>query len=339
MDAVQEGPPGYTITYRIRFPRLRDQTETVDVKRPFLSRNTGTTESQLTGFARLVVQPKTGTRSVLSPPPAAVDPRPSLVVDRGVAEGLLDRREQRQVAGERCQIYRGFGGVSASTVSAALPTEHVDVCISADGLILEEWHVREGAPVSQRVAVGVLRTTPPLADVTEVPTVSAAQGGGSVLAVDPASEPQGRFFVLDTPPAQFERRGRYSVVPPQSGLTDPADRRGAVASTADVYVRGADVLVVDRGSTLDLGRAFQPRPEGRPIDLGAVFGEGELLLSWTGPEVRWGDADGRFVRVYGTVSVDEVVAVARSLRETPGGDGLVFLEQPSRGGSPAIGAP
>jgi hypothetical protein len=294
--------------------------------RPWRSRRTSAVDVSATSFGRLSTAPAKGTRTIVSPPPAAIDPRPSLVVDRAVAEGLLERREQRLVGGQRCQVYRSRSPVSSTTISAALPTGHTDSCISREGLVLDEWQVVDGRAIRQRRAVEVDLDGEDLAPVTDPPTVTAAQGGGSVLPVDAATEPVGRFFVLDEPPAGFRLRGRYSLVPPQAGLTDETERRRAVASTADVYERGNDVLVVDRGNTLNLDRAFQPRPEGRAVDLGPVFGEGELLLSWSGPEVRWGDEDGRFVRVYGTVPVEQVVAVAKALRATEGGAGLSFLE-------------
>lgn len=330
--SLSEGPSEYTITYRNRSPGARDTVETLEVSRPYRSRTSSPTQVRQTDFARISLNPGSSQATVLNPPPGPIDPRPWLVVDRAVAEGLLERREQRSVAGERCQVYRGFDGVAASTISAALPGSHVDVCVSKDGLVLEEWQIRGGRANRQRIATRIERQDPLLPPIDDAPPLPAAQGGGSVLAVDPLSEPPGRFFVLEAPPPGFELRGRYSVVPPQAGLADPAERRRAVASTADVFERGIDVVVVDRGGTLNLERAIQSRPEGRSVDLGPVLGPGELLLSWSGPEVRWGDADGKFIRVFGTIGVDEVLALARSLRETDGGPGLVFLEPaPSNG--------
>lgn len=324
---IGAGPAAYTIRYALREPGRPDAAETVAVARPYRSKRSSPTETTVTDFARLQVTPAKGAVSVLSPPPAAVDPRPALVVARAVEEGLLEAREWRKVLGRRCRVHRGLSSVASSTISAALPTQHTDVCVDAEGLVLEEWQVFEGKAVRQRVATAI-ETSADVEAVTAEPTLAVAQGGGSVLAVDPASEPPGTFYVLDAAPAGATRRGRYAVVPPQPGLADESERRRAVASTADVYERGADVLVVDRGATLNQEDAFQPRPEGRPVELGPTLGTGELLLSWTGPEVRVKLTDGRFVRVLGTLTIEEVVAAARSLRETPGGSGLVYLEQP-----------
>jgi hypothetical protein len=325
--AVGAGPAAYTIRYALREPGRPETTETVEVERPYRSRRTGPTETTVTDFARLQVTPGQGAVSVLSPPPAAVDPRPALVVDRAVAEGLLEAREWRRVLDRPCRVHRGLSSVSSSTISAALPGRYTDTCVGEDGLILEEWQVFEGRAVRQRIATEI-STTATVEPIVAEPTLAVAQGGGSVLRVDPASEPPGTFYVLDRPPAGLTLRGRYAVVPPQPGLADESERRRAIASTADVYEQGADVLVVDRGATLNQEDAFQPRPEGRPVDLGPL-GAGELLLSWTGPEVRVKLTDGRFVRVFGTLPVDAVVEVARSLRETPGGSGLVYLDRPA----------
>lgn len=330
--AVGPGPPTYTVTYEVREPGRPVTRETIAVERPYRSRRTTDTDVTVTSFGRLQVTPRDSEATIVSPPPAAVDPRPDLVVGRAAEEGLLDRREQRLVANQRCQVFRARSPISSSTISAALPMDHTDICISAEGLVLEEWQVDDGVPVRHRLAVDLdVDVDAEVEAVTREPTLSAAQGGGSVLAVEATSRPEGRFYELAATPEGFTLRGRYSVVPPQAGLSDDKERRRAVASTADVFERGADVLVVDRGSTLNLDPAFQPRPEGRRIDdIGPAFGgaAGELLLSWTGPEVRWGDDDGRFVRVYGTVPVDVLVETMRALRTTEGGTGLVFTGAP-----------
>ncbi|HUP85954.1 MAG TPA: hypothetical protein VM143_09840 [Acidimicrobiales bacterium] len=326
---ITRGPDDYAVTFEVREPGRPTTRETISVVGPFLSRRTNPTEVSETSFGRLAIQPSRGARSIVSPPPSAVVPRPDLVVGRAVDEGLVDAREMRRVAGRRCQVFRSLAPVSSSTISAALPTRHTDTCITGEGIVVEEWQVEDGRPVRQRVAVEVQLGGVDLSPIDEAPTINAGQGGGSVLPVDPGADPEGRFFVLDAPPPGFHLRGRYSVIPPQPGLTDATERRKAVASTADVYERGTDVLIVDRGNTLNLDRAFQPRPEGRPVDLGPLFGQGELLLSWSGPEVRWGDEDGEFVRVYGTVSIDEVLATAKALRATPGGPGLIYLDPPT----------
>ena len=323
---IGPGPDAYAVTYEVREPGRPPIREVVAVERPYASRRVTPADETVTDFARLAVNPEAGVRTVVSPPPAPVDPRPGLVVARAVEEGFLAPREQRRVAGRTCQVYRALEPVSSSTISAALPGRYTDTCIDGDGLVLEEWQVTDGEAVRQRLAVDVAERADVPA-ITAEPTLSARQGGGSVLAVDPASRPEGRFYELAAAPDGFRLRGRYAVVPPQAGLEDPDTRRRAVASTADVFERGPDVLIVDRGSTLNLDRAFQPRPEGRPIaDLGPAFGgeAGELLLSWNGPEVRWGDEDGRFVRVYGTVDIDTILATMRSLRATEGGSGLVY---------------
>ncbi len=326
---IGDGSAGYTVTYDVREPGRPPARETIAVLRPYASLRMTPLDRTQTSFARLATTPSKGGATVVSPPPASVDPRPALVIERAIVEGFLQRREQRVVADQPCQVFRSLAPVSSSTISAALPGKYTDVCISAGGLVLEEWQVDDDRPIRQRVAVSVDAVAPDLPPLADAPTLTAGQGGGSVLRVDAASEPMGRFFVLDAPPSGFVLRGRYSIVPPQAGLTDANERRRAIASTADVYERGGtDVLIVDRGSTLNLERAFLPRPEGRSVDLGPVFGEGELLLSWNGPEVRWANDDGKFVRVFGTLPVDDIVAIARSLRETPGGPGLVFLDDP-----------
>jgi hypothetical protein len=157
------------------------------------------------------------------------------------------------------------------------------------------------------------------------PSVAAAEGAGSVIAVAPDSRPpDAEFYALDTPPAGFELRGRYTVVPPQAGLLDEAQRSSLVASIADVWTRGTDVLVVDQGGALNNQPTFTMQPHTKRVDLGAL-GQGEEVPGMAGNEVRVIVSGGRHVRVYGSLPIRELVAVARALHAVPGGT-LVPLE-------------
>src|SRR5205823_3628561 len=71
--------------------------------------------------------------------------------------------------------------------------------------------------------------------------------GGAVLCVLPVA------------PAGFVETGRYAVVPPQPRTPlDPSARLRLVSGVRDVYVRGADVIVVDQGGTLGGVAPFRP---------------------------------------------------------------------------------
>ena len=79
----------------------------------------------------------------------------------------------------------------------------------------------------------------------DLSTVPADSGGGFVAETEPDSRQPGRFWE-SVPPAGFERRGRYVVIPPQQeNFTDPTRRGNRLTYLSDVFVDGASVVVLD----------------------------------------------------------------------------------------------
>ena len=76
-----------------------------------------------------------------------------------------------------------------------------------------------------------------------------------------------------------------------------------MAGVADVFVRQSDFVAVWQGGAL---------------------GEGTVLLSALGTELRFPQERGRFVHVVGTLTVDELATIAGSMVATEGA-GLVYL--------------
>jgi len=114
--------------------------------------------------------------------------------------------------------------------------------------------------------------------------------------------------------------GQFSVVPPQPDNfgNDPTREANRRAAIVDVWRRGIDLVVLEQGGTLRGLAAFEPA-EGAPSIAVGAFGDGQLLLSASGVEVRVLRDGGRYVRAYGTVPAEELVAVASSMRAVPGG--------------------
>ena len=131
--------------------------------------------------------------------------------------------------------------------------------------------------------------------------------------------PPGEFLVTDRGPDGFEYLGRFSVVPaqPENFGDDPLRESFRRASVVDAWQRGHDFIAIDQGGTLRGADAFPPT-EGAPKMALGEFGDAELLLSGAGVEVRADRANGRYLRVYGTVGPDELVALAQSLRAVEG---------------------
>jgi len=337
MEHRVAAPDGWRIRYQVATPGSI-ATEDVIVRPPFEShteiRVRGEfSETRETALGVSVTKPVRANAVALAPVPEAAGFRPGPIVAGAVERGVLVRREQRTVAGRRCQVYRTSGDLSGLTFAAPPETggDHVDVCVDGDGLLLELVEFVDGDLVRQRVAlsvrVGVEVSDGEVRALPHEQTIPPSQGGGSVRPIDPASQPVGRFVAIDQPPAGFSLLGRFEVIPPQPDIARPDTRGRVVAGVSDVFVRGGDLIVVERGARLDQANPWEPDERFPSVDLGGDIGEGELLLGVTGGEVRALLGDGRFVRVYGTVPVDDLIAVARSLRQTDGGTGPVYLDE------------
>lgn len=339
-----DGPPtAYRITYRVESGPPDDRTistDVVSVLRPFDSRletwNDDVAEGQpdtvqVSALGALLFDAGDGQALIVARPPGtgASDLRLDATLAAAADAGSVERREVREVIGRRCQAYRSRAPLSAGTVVPALPDEHTDTCVDAAGLVLEERYMLAGKPVLRRVATDVEVETDLSADDFEVDGVAIPvdKGGGSFLAVDPESRPLGEFRELDRPPAGFSQVGRYAVVPGQAeAFADPTRRSTIVASTADVFASGADLLVVDQGATLEGAAPFTTDPAARLVEVDGV-GPMEVVITPQHLELRAALGGGRFLRVLGTVDLAVLAEVASRLRLTEG-DGLVYLERP-----------
>jgi hypothetical protein len=99
--------------------------------------------------------------------------------------------------------------------------------------------------------------------------------------------------------------------PPQGGVVD-------------VYTRGADFPLVDRGGTGGGADPFVAPPPAARADLGAL-GQAEVILGMTGSEVRIDQGGGHYLRVSGSLPADQLLDVMRHLAPQPGGE-LRFLD-------------
>lgn len=348
--AVEREPDSYEIVYRAVETATDDPvttTEHIRVKRPFLARveirrgpppGREATSQRLTRLGVLGTIGNEGKWTLFAVPPsvAGSDLRPSRVLEDAVDRGMLRVGERRRVLERECQMYRAGGVASGGNLVPYDPDgeEYADVCIDAAGLVLEEIWVDKGERLTRKVATSVQEGVE-LADGLFAPSdatpVPFEDGGGLVQEVDPSTTPQSTtFWVLDEPPAEFEHQGRYSVVParldPFRQEIDPSDDPRGTASIADVWVRGADVLVVDQGFVTSPGGEIEEHPHAEEVDL-AELGTGEAFLDLRSSEVRAQPEGGGFVRVYGTLSLDDLVDLARSLRPVETDEeGLRFLE-------------
>lgn len=293
-------------------------TEILTVRRPFESRvevrsgrPPGTERLSLTigGFAQQ--QRTSGAEaSVLtvepSPPPG--DVRVDGLLDDAVARGLLVATdERRELEGRPCDVYRTAGR---------------ELCIDEGGIVLGDELVVDGEVRRRRTAISVAVNPARLADedfaITGTP-VPPADGGGAIREVTADSRTdEATVYEMEAGAEGFRHRGRYAITPAGSvGETGIVPTGVRAVGVIDVWTRGPDFVAVFNGGTDDQADPFADDPRARPVEFASRLGES--VVSLAGAEVRADLGEGRFVRVYGTVAVDELVALARRLEPKTGG--------------------
>ena len=304
-------------------------TETLSVLRPWGSRLTtrsgpppgGTVTEELTSdVGKLRIQPSGGVTSVLVLPVdiAASDLRLDVDAPGLQTAGLAQWAERRRIGGRDCQVLLTTAPPQGQTL-ARLPAangDRVETCIDSDGLILEQLRFSGPSLLLRRRAVTV-ESAPSLDpkdfSITEASTTPVAQGGGNITTVDPSTLPPGPSWFLDSPPSGFVYQGHFAVAeqspPDANGLANPNRKAGFT----DVWRRGNDVIVLDQGGTLFGAAPFGPADGSRPVDLGGL-GAGEAIPGTRMSTVRVAQPGGRYVRLAGTLPVEQLVTLARTLR-------------------------
>jgi hypothetical protein len=326
---VDRVPVTYTAVFRVENragAEVTVTTEKVWVRRPFASRiETWRGNERLSlrqsAFGILANQSRgTGAPLNITVPPslASGDLRVDAVLDEAVRDKSILLRERREVYGRTCQVYRAGGPVFAGDVTPYKPGRgtYTDFCVDRNGLVVEEYWVNEDKLVRRRVATHVA-IDPPLdeklfeIDVPESKEVSR----GVVQLIDEDEMPKSEVPIWKLPrtPKGFDHLGRYLVVlsdqalPPNSGI--PA---GGALSTADVYQRGRDIVVVDQDPSL-AQRASLEKRLFRDVKLSNLRNE-VLIVDARMSEIRGRTGDGSFVRLFGTLPPKDLIRLARGLR-------------------------
>jgi hypothetical protein len=337
---IRRVPMSYRIVYRVESLSDREtavSTEDVHVGRPFDSR----TEARVgapPGSARQAVQVTSfGALETLAgdtsqpliiqtvPDLAAADVRADVDLPELEAQGLTIRREVRRIAGRPCQVFRFGESILSGAIKpyAAGSASFADECIDEAGLVLEDLWVTNGTRTRRKVATSVREGDAPNVAI-KGPFVEPKQGGGAVKPVDPASHSIGETYDLPAP-AGFTYRGRWAVVPPQPiDPNDPNGRSRLVAGTADVWVRGADVVILDQGGTLGGGAPFADDETAPAVEAGAA-GRGRLVLGLRMNQVRVLVGGGHYVKLLATLPSQDLRNLASTLVKLTGGTGLRYL--------------
>ena len=341
--ALTAEPSTYELRYRVeRYDpdKIQESEDRITVRRPFDGRVTSFANGRQTGdrasrFGTLIITTGEGPRTLVSPPsPATGDVRLVPALADAVEERWLEVRERRKVLGRECQVYRAGSTIVAGTLVpvGTTPGEHSDVCVDAEGLVLEEVWFKDGMPLQRRVAtrreVGRTYTDERFRLAADEPALTIDQGNGFIREIDPASAFEGSVYRLTVPPADAEYRGRFVVQPPtlspfQSPLDSPSERREQV-SLVDVWVRGVDLVIFSQTIAADISAVPNDAKTARRIELGPI-GTAATVLDLRSNEVRAELPEARFLRLAGSLPRDELLDLAGSLRAEEG-KGLVFLE-------------
>jgi len=331
-------PSGYHITYTITTPNSSGYTQELFVRRPFESfeQEISGGKPYLTTAMRLgeeVFRSKTGTSSLVHTAlsPALRDIRLDAVASYAIQAKMLRLVGRARVLGETCYVFRSGAALNSGPLKPIGSRSYVDSCIDRRGLVVYERTTTRGKVTAERratrIAIGSARSA---ADYSmDGQALAANKGGGAMQLLTLDSRPSsGPFWDIARAPARFRHVGRYVVIPSQpeayanmTALTmSPTGFPGSlVVSIDDVYVRGANALVIEQGSTVN-DATFSPPSGGKDVDLGPVLGHGQLLLSASASEVAAEPHEGnRFIRVIGTLPPDELIAIARSMTLQPPG--------------------
>ena len=316
----------YTATYRVdnrAGGNLVVTTEKYWVRRPFDSRievwrgkppGTSRLSVRYSTFATFATE-GTGSQPLhIAVPPGLASG--DLRIDAALTDALRTRaairRERRRVYGRPCQVYRFGGPVSAGDVTPyeAGAGEYADVCVDANGIVLEEAWTSKSKLIRRRVAETVAVDRPIEEGVFRIAIPSSAESlQGSVQRVTPG-DPIWRPARV---PSGFVSLGIFAVRVPSVAL--PSSPGGApapgVSSVSQIFVRGPDLLIVDQDPSLARYIASDDRP-ARPVEASPLK-QGEVVVDARMTEVRGASPDGSAVRVLGTLSPSELIELARSI--------------------------
>ena len=325
-EPIGRPPVAYALTYRVEGFAVDGAIIDIEeraVRLPWASRvsSAAAEEPGSTTFLQIadlgVLQ--TGTAASLASEPAIAPG--SAHVTPEVAEDVLEwRHEVRTILERDCQVVRAAGPIDVAEVAAPEEgaSDWADLCVDGDGLVLqEEWVI--GGDVFRRRTATALEvgdgSIPRDAFVATAERPEGVPGGSFVELTSDSRAPGVRHWELASPPDGFRHVGRYGFSPPRADDDQSVMQIPRVAVIVDVYEDGdGGAVVVANGGTADQSSLFEVGGEDADdvVDLGEL-GEGEVLVGLRQREVRTAFERGRFLRVYGTLEVDELIQLARTL--------------------------
>ena len=323
-QTIAKVPAAYRVSYRVETQtKTQPLTENVTVRRPFEMRYRIADEGKLdTPLYDLIVTKTHRTERNTGKPEAAERATPVLLpygvrLDATlrdlVQNGFFTRRERRKLLDSNCTVYRTGAAIEGGEVTKPTATRYVDICVTDDGLVLEEVAVSSGKIELRVTATDVQRDLVLTDDDFPVSTdpVALAAGGVQVFDLDTSSTPTSPYWQWATVPSGWTlaSRQRVEVTKLEGDATGPAATR---VSWVDVYTRGADVVILRQGG---LGSEPVAVDTTSAIDTPVGdLGNAALVIGTIGTKLIVANATDRFVHVFGTVSAGELTSLATTLK-------------------------
>jgi hypothetical protein len=267
---------------------------------------------------------------------------PAVEIDSAVAAAASDLRPERFVAqladakkvvthedqsidvgGRSCHPFTEAGHVGA-TGSGSDPGQVSQVpvaiarCVDAQGLVLEErWTTKDGTLVlTKRAQELELGADVPAIHPPKAQPLPDGQGNGAIHEVPRDQAPPFQQAFSLAAPDGFRFVGRYAVVPARAATGPSTGATGATTDVAiytDVWRHGPDLLMLDQGATKGEPPPFDSTTRVGTVDLGAL-GTAELAVDLRGAEVRLTLPGNGFLRLSGTIPVDQLTRLAAQIQ-------------------------
>ncbi|MEA3020239.1 MAG: hypothetical protein QOI47_1763 [Actinomycetota bacterium] len=310
----------FRIVYRIEQPQAPARWSEIVAKRPFFVRAASYDHSPKAGE-----QPTTGTLTTVDglfqirpeglqeisgrqPSPGTGDQWLVPQLADAVARNLARPVATATILGRACTVYR-FKEPPVGPIAELAGSDHDDLCLSADGLLLREVWTFKGRVVLRRTAERVTLAPLQVDAVFDTNSAAAPPDQGPIAA----AAPSGSSYLPDphAPPGfSLVKRDAFALLQP--GDVGPV---ALYSSTVWAFTRGVDLITVEAGDSgasakVPWSTSDPSRPERLPV------GASQTVVRNDGAEVRVDLGHHHWLRVRGTVSLATLLRYARTLRAT-----------------------
>jgi hypothetical protein len=253
-------------------------------------------------FTINAAQNSTGFATRRIPGPLITAPSPE-VLEAAAAAGLVERSGDDRLAGEPCT--RWTYKASNAVLATGTPEEHVESCITADGVPLREAITLQGRLVRVAEAVQVDRNPPVTADTFQTGRDPGADGGALLESEQQVTEGarSGTGIVQATAPDGFRVTSQVTV-DRQAGENSPP-----IKLYVQAFESGSDLVTTEQITTP--GSPPWSPGEGQPVDLGGkASGRIVFRTGWAEVRVTVGEKSVRVTAARPALAL----AVARTLK-------------------------